>query len=276
MKQTIVIAGLQVHIHTTDDHATSSRPILALFALHGRLESSERMQDLISAMLESAGKQDQRSRDLIVVTFDQRNHGSRLQDLNANEDFKQNARHAIDMWTIQSGTAQDVSFLIDYLEAYLFPLGERTIVEWGVAGRSLGGHSAWMVAAADPRVRVVIPMIGSPDYLELIEPRAKSNGIAVAAPHFPDSLLKVIRSKSPAALPYTSKEPENPFLGKRILVLSGGAADKLVPWAASQTFVEELEVGPTGSKEYIVFEGVGHAVPPEMLSAAVDFVMKAL
>ena len=44
-----------------------------------------------------------------------------------------------------AGTANDVSFLIDYLPAYLFPLGERTVDRWGVAGISLGGHSAWIL-----------------------------------------------------------------------------------------------------------------------------------
>lgn len=43
-----------------------------------------------------------------------------------------------------AGTARDVSFLIDFLPAYLFPNNERTIVEWGVAGKSLGGHSTWI------------------------------------------------------------------------------------------------------------------------------------
>jgi len=69
---------------------------------------------------------------------------------------------SIDMYTIQStskpqlvpmklkltpleaGTAEDVSFLIDHLPSFLYPLGERTIVEWGIGGTSLGGHSTWI------------------------------------------------------------------------------------------------------------------------------------
>lgn len=67
----------------------------------------------------------------------------------------------IDMYSIQSafliryaetrlndsytaGTAKDVSFLIDFLPAYLFPSGERTISQWMIAGISLGGHSTWI------------------------------------------------------------------------------------------------------------------------------------
>ena len=43
-----------------------------------------------------------------------------------------------------AGTARDVSFLIDFLPSYVFPRDERTIVEWVVAGISLGGHSTWI------------------------------------------------------------------------------------------------------------------------------------
>jgi len=46
-----------------------------------------------------------------------------------------------------AGTAQDVSYLIDFLPSFLYPNDERTIVEWGVAGISLGGHSTWIALA---------------------------------------------------------------------------------------------------------------------------------
>jgi pimeloyl-ACP methyl ester carboxylesterase len=164
---------------------------------------------------------------------------------------------------------------MDFLESYLFPAGERRIVEWGVAGISLGGHSTWMVAAAEPRVKLAIPIIGCPDYLALMEPRAAAHGIGMGPPYFPESLLKVIRTRALTALPYTSKGAENPFLGKKVLVLSGGS-DPLVPWVASEAFVEGLEVGPAGTKEFIVFEGVGHMVPPPMVQAAVRFVLGML
>ena len=69
--------------------------------------------------------------------------------------------HRIDMYSIQSkfsssrgqnlsqflitaGTARDVSFLIDFLPAYLYPSNEKCISGWGVAGISLGGHSTWI------------------------------------------------------------------------------------------------------------------------------------
>lgn len=55
------------------------------------------------------------------------------------------APHTILRFT--DGTARDVSFLIDFLPAYLFPNGERMVAEWAVAGISLGGHATWYLLA---------------------------------------------------------------------------------------------------------------------------------
>jgi hypothetical protein len=52
--------------------------------------------------------------------------------------------HAEDMYSILSGTAKDVSMLIDFLPGHLFPADEKEVVEFGVAGVSLGGHSTWL------------------------------------------------------------------------------------------------------------------------------------
>ena len=101
--------------------------------------------------------------------------------------------------------------------------------------------------------------------------RALKNGLTTGVPHFPDALLAVIARDDPARSSYTSAGPENPFLGKKVLVLSGGD-DKLVPWAASQTFVDALEVGPQGVKKVVVAPGVGHECTPEMVREMAQFV----
>jgi hypothetical protein len=58
-----------------------------------------------------------------------------------------NVSHAVDMYSIQVGTARDVSFLIDFLPSVVFPKGERTVTDWFIAGISLGGHSTWLAMA---------------------------------------------------------------------------------------------------------------------------------
>lgn len=46
---------------------------------------------------------------------------------------------------MQTGTAQDVSFLADFLPPFLFPNDEVQVTKWAVTGISLGGHSVWIV-----------------------------------------------------------------------------------------------------------------------------------
>jgi hypothetical protein len=58
--------------------------------------------------------------------------------------MEDNKTHAQDMYSILSGTAHDVSMLIDYLPSYLFPKDDHEIVDWGVCGVSLGGHAVWL------------------------------------------------------------------------------------------------------------------------------------
>lgn len=59
----------------------------------------------------------------------------------------QNLSHAVDMYSIFTGTTKDLSFLIDFLPSVLFPNDERVITEYYVMGISLGGHSSWAALA---------------------------------------------------------------------------------------------------------------------------------
>lgn len=130
------------------------------------------------------------------------------------------------------GTARDVSFLVDFIPSYLFSHDERAISKWAVTGKSLGGHSAWMVLgrsrhdktnemiltfdpkfplksltqcrttslsirfsilpADDPRVSIGCPMIGMPDYNRLLAYRTRSSFVANAPPTVPNSLKSLI------------------------------------------------------------------------------------
>jgi hypothetical protein len=51
------------------------------------------------------------------------------------------------MYSIISGTAKDVSMVIDFLPGYLYPYFEAGVLDWGVLGVSLGGHAAWYCLA---------------------------------------------------------------------------------------------------------------------------------
>lgn len=55
------------------------------------------------------------------------------------------------MYAIYTGSAQDVSYLIDLLPAVLFPQGEHEVKQWLVVGVSLGGHAVWALLASGAR-----------------------------------------------------------------------------------------------------------------------------
>nr|VWO99637.1 Phosphate import ATP-binding protein PstB (EC (ABC phosphate transporter) (Phosphate-transporting ATPase) [Ganoderma boninense] len=321
-KETIVVAGLPVNVFSdpgsggrAEVDANASAGVVVMFLLHGRTGSARRMETYVTDIFAEirarrgadAGAQLQ-AQELLIVTIDQRNHGKRMVDERANMGWstdpdKNNERHAIDMYAIQSerclasisrpgrwlqltcpwfiavaaGTAQDVSFLIDFLPSYLFPRGERTISQWVCAGKSLGGHSTWIVLRnglmdeTDPRVNIGIPIIGCPDYLTLISKRAKAHKLPFGPPHIPDTLVQVVKRADPVTAPYTAADESNPFLGKKILVLSG-REDKTVPWSAAKDFVEGLNVGEQGVKEVMVEPGTGHDFSPAMVKEAARFV----
>lgn len=114
-------------------------------------------------------------------------------------------------------------------------------------------------------------MTGCPDYLTLISKRAKAHKLPFGPPHIPDSLVQVIKRADPVAAAYTASDESNPFLGKKILVLSG-QKDKTVPWSTAKDFVDGLNVGEQGVKEVMVEPGVGHDFSPVMVKAAGRFI----
>ncbi|KDQ59211.1 hypothetical protein JAAARDRAFT_128181 [Jaapia argillacea MUCL 33604] len=209
---------------------------------------------------------------------DQRNHGNRLVTAKANNGWNEtsdardkNDHHALDMYSIQTGTASDVSFLIDFLPSYLYPMDEKDIACWVVAGVSLGGHASWIALKNDKRISAGIPIIGCPDYLALMSDRAAKSSVPFAPPYVPKSLLQLIHKKDPAYSPYTIADETNPYFGKKVLVLCGGK-DKLVPWTFSQEFVEKLEVGTNGKKKAVVYPECGHECTQEMVDTMATFI----
>ncbi|KAG8908495.1 hypothetical protein FRB99_005853 [Tulasnella sp. 403] len=265
VKTTLPVAGLFVHVYSTEK--SSSLPVAAVFLLHGRLSSSEaeQIQTFASSLLNTSNDEPQ-AKELLVITFDHRNHGSRLINPKSNLSWntkcidKHNEKHAVDMYAMQTGAASDVSFLIDFLPAYLYPNGEREIVDWGVIGISLGGHAAWIVLKD-----------GCPDYLSLMEDRARRLALDPSPPLIPQSLRAYVERNDPVSIVFDGAEHCNPLISKRILVLSG-AADKLVPWVFSEPFVNRLVVGEKGRKRVVLQEGAGHELTKEMVSEASGFV----
>ncbi|KAG9091563.1 hypothetical protein FRC06_000516, partial [Ceratobasidium sp. 370] len=127
-------------------------PVGVLFLLHGRLGNAKQyyLARIANVVLTEVASHSptERARELVVVILDQRNHGDRVVDPKRNEGWKDvgqvkttadgkldagsldNISHLHDMYSLYTGTASDVSFLITHLQPLLFPYDERTIDKW--------------------------------------------------------------------------------------------------------------------------------------------------
>ncbi|GAA5941228.1 alpha/beta hydrolase family protein [Sporobolomyces koalae] len=294
------VGGLPIQVYGLDQLSPEpKKPLSVMFLLHGRFGSADMklMSTFASTYLEPpAGiERGDRKKDLIVVTFDQRNHGHRTTNKMGNFGWKEggkkrlqerrelgmqdheldNMAHATSMVAIQTGTAKDVSFLIDFLPCTVFPHDERKIVDWYCSGVSLGGHSTWIALTQEPRISLGIPIIGSPSAYTLLSDRAlslppPSGPLTVSAPYFPASFVDLLKKTDPDQVSLSV------WKGRKLLVLSG-AEDELVNFVkgGSEKFIKVLErEGNLKELDVWVQPETGHACTPEMMSRASEFVWK--
>jgi pimeloyl-ACP methyl ester carboxylesterase len=173
--KTFPIAGILTHVLGLAELPTPCTSVSVLWLLHPRLQQADCMLPLGSLCINTWNRRQQQrgagasTHGLLAVTFDQRNHGTRLVDAAANGSWRDgNERHAQDMFSVFHGTAVDVGLLIDHLGSYVFEdraAPHPPIAQNLVLGISLGGHAAWQVLFAEPRVEAAVVIIGCPDYM---------------------------------------------------------------------------------------------------------------
>lgn len=274
-----IISGLKVYVYGLVELSSSTTSVSCLWMLHPRLQTQLCMAPFAAQFITSWQSLPQsRSKGLIAVSFDQRNHGSRLVSPTANEAWRGgNERHAPDMFSCYNGTAMDTFQLLDHVEAYIFSeaADKKRITQNVVFGISLGGHAAWHVLMHDTRFSAAIITIGCPDYTRLMSDRARLSKRRawlntqgrdfVGSEDFPSGLVEAVRRYDPVGLLWGAGLPTRragqehlhdrladdekatllPLMtrtlaNKRILNLSGGA-DKLVPYAAGKPFLDWLK-----------------------------------
>ncbi|KPV73132.1 uncharacterized protein RHOBADRAFT_55354 [Rhodotorula graminis WP1] len=303
MPATLVVGGLPVTVYGLDHLTrpqpgqTATKPVAVAFLLHGRGQRSDDklMVRFADRLVQYSHDQATTVKDLVVVTFDQRNHGHRLvakdRQLGWLEGGKRrhqerldaglephdldNPSHAADMMAMQVGTARDVSFLVDFLPAALFPNDERTVADWYCAGISLGGHATWLALAHDPRISLGVPIIGSPSTHILLSHRASNlpppaGPLPLAPPYFPASLVALFAREDPANVELERWD------GRSVLVLSG-EDDQLVNYVhgGTEAFVARLENEAKRCKvEAWVQPKTGHACTPEMIERTCEFICR--
>ena len=180
-------------------------------------------------------------------------------------------------------------------------------------GISLGGHATWHCLLSEPRITAGVVGIGCPDYTRLMTDRARLSKLKtytestppgsefLGSKDFPQALMNAIAKYDPAGFllpgffnptgsdPEVSKATLDRFKtlarerlgGKQILNLSG-RDDKLVPYAAGKPFLDvfkqvlaedpNLNIG----FEDVLFDGVGHAFPKQMVEKATEWICDIL
>jgi pimeloyl-ACP methyl ester carboxylesterase len=186
------IAGIAVDVLGLPSLPPSCTSLSILYLLHPRLQKASTMIPIGTHIINAwtthlaslPPSHPSKNAGLLAVTFDQRNHGARLVDSVANDAWREgNPRHAQDMFGVYNGTVVDTSLLIDHVGSYLAEdfEGEMPPIERNlVLGVSLGGHAAWQVLFADPRVEAGVVVIGCPDYMR--RPRSLASFISVMLP----------------------------------------------------------------------------------------------
>ncbi|TFK98673.1 Alpha/Beta hydrolase protein [Pterulicium gracile] len=274
IKQEFLISGLKVYAYSHKSSLASDKPIQVHFMLHWRLANCAAVDSAARKAVLLAQAMKDREHDLVVIVFDHRNHGVRQVELRANQSWDEgNPTHAPDMYSIVLGSAHDVSMLIDLLPCYLLPHTlNRQIVDWGVSGVSLGGHTAWVLMAREPRLSHAVIVIGCPSYSKLVTDRCISSGYPQVAPYLPQSFLDLVQRTSAENVPYTKNDKSNPFYNKKLMIIVGGEKDVLVPWKESREYVMGLNVGPKGIKKVHIHQEAGHEFNKEMIDETASFI----
>ncbi|KAI1466165.1 uncharacterized protein F4812DRAFT_99042 [Daldinia caldariorum] len=317
-RATWTVSGLQVDVYGLAELPAGASKVSCLWLHHGRLRSKGDMAPVANRILSAYHGKSSPGRGLIAVALDQRNHGSRLVDRRANESWVDgNETHAQDMFGFVTGTVMDTMNLIDMIESHLFGGdahvtnggGRRRIDQNLVLGISLGGHSAWQLLFADPRVTAGVIVIGCPDYMSLLKNRARLSQLKgfnapdygasfIGSKDFPDALVNACKKYDPKgilfgteeiAFPTTAEEQRRltPLLksrvsGKRFQILSGGA-DQLVPYDMGEPFIRFFKAAAVDwFKEgniYVednVYPTAGHEYSSEMRNDAERFIIDSV
>ncbi|PGH10879.1 hypothetical protein AJ79_05239 [Helicocarpus griseus UAMH5409] len=280
-KSSFTVAGIPVTVYGLSDLPPDVTHVAVLWLLHPRLRSHECMEPIAAYCIHHWNdncKKDDGPKGLIAISFDQRNHGSRLVDNRANLAWAQgNKSHAVDMFSIYppvlplrptDGTAMDTSLLMDHIPSYLFPSNFPCITQNLCLGVSLGGHASWLLLVHEPRITAAVSVIGCPDYIRLMTDRARRSELEsytqgqhkfLGSSDFPNRLIDVVEKWDPVCVllkplgrdvgtklratavqrPPLRTLLEKHLKGKAVLALSG-KEDEDVPPDMSEPFINYL------------------------------------
>ena len=148
------LAGLPVNVYGLDELSKKVQgkapPVAVVIFLHGRTRSALIEDFLVRILYGNIRKHMDANpagstKDLLMVSFDARNHGNRSTNSHEMLGLDKNPGFLYDHYAMIRGYRDDVSFIIDQLPTFVFPNEERVITSWTVSGKSLGGHASWHI-----------------------------------------------------------------------------------------------------------------------------------
>lgn len=162
----------------------------------------------------------------IGIAIDLRNHGARSVDLSLNQ--KGSVTYLQDTYGVYTGTAQDISHIIDFLPA-VFGFIPRKV---GVMGFSLGGHCSMVARVIDRRINFVVPICGTTDRKSMLKSRFIQKG--GSGDEFEKNLPIGMNEAFQKYEPINNLEK---LKGCEIFLISGGK-DFVVPSTTNEKLIE--------------------------------------
>ncbi|CDR44221.1 CYFA0S14e00980g1_1 [Cyberlindnera fabianii] len=297
----VLVAGIEVFVYYRSDKVNpflerETAPVdkvKFLFFIHGRTECEAELEYLLMLVLQSYYEdEDHDPAPLIIFSWDQRNHGTRIVDEFKNEGWSSgNDTHAMDMISCVDGGVLDLKNIVDYIPAYLPGYRNFKNVIRIVAGVSMGGHISIRAVANYPGLfHAAIPIIGCFDLTTLMMKRLEPNLKGVTLFIHSYGILKHTMGEKHTKYPQelfdiTSREDSHIsrfYDTKQTKTLAlFGAEDNLVPFRYSIPFIEAIGEDVVDYPPHIdtnkTFQAYkypcGHAVTTEMLQHITEFLL---
>lgn len=273
-------------------------PINVLYLVHYRGGDYKFTESTAYTILKQYYEKKPDAVPLVCVTFDNRNHGTRVVDKKYNSSWKLgNLTHGVDMVSQIHGNVADLKLVIDYLSSYLnveallAPHAKELDISIGfrnlLSGYSVGGHTIIRFANEYPDlVDAINPNVGCSDLTDLLltrlfkikpgEPDFEKKRFYATYDELPltpeqrkDNYPEAFHKK--LAAEDTKIFEDFPFKIKAYATF--GAEDRLVPPSLSRLWIDLYKNNNLATEEFTQ-EGVGHDITIEMLDGFSTWLVK--
>ncbi len=237
----VIIGGLECDLFGRENGAEA--PVV--FFLHGLTQSKQFSEKYCESLAENG---------CVAIGLELRNHGERTVDSSLNQ--KTNPNYLRDTYGVYTGTACDISHIIDFLPAVLGFVPEKI----GVMGFSLGAHCALVARVVDQRIDFVVPICGATDRKSMLKSRFIQKGGSEAEfecglPLGMDELFKK----------YDPIHNLGKLRGCEVFMISGDA-DYVVPATTNENLLQAYKdrFGSTEGLSLKIYPDAKHQITEEM------------